>query len=190
MKTEQKDLKFFQKKLKEVDIVAYKTMAKKMKNPLELVNELIRHYQWILKHGDLDKLNLQDNNNRIYQDLFIYAMTSSKDFSDEFYNYFINCVKIAYNKKTRRWNFRLVNEIIVNSKRLYHFDVAAMYILIATTLGELQEYINNININKIIHITHTHVIELFEGIVSQRFYNELKKKIINKRVLINEYDYN
>ena len=183
----EKSLKYYQKKLKDCDYITYKLMKNDMKDPLLLVNNVIRHYQWILLHGDLSNFNLQHPDIKIYQDLFIFGLTSSKEFADEIYNYFIYTVSLAYNNKNKRWNSSLLKELIVNSKRLYHFDVAAMYILIVTTIEEMQNYINNININEKINIPHGKVIELIEKISTQKFYDEIKKMILGKREFINEF---
>ncbi len=175
--------KEFAKFIKKNDPVVWKTVGKNINNPTVLVNELIRHYQWIFQMGDIDNLDLGDRLNKYYKELFVHSLKSDSTFRDEFLNYMLFTLKIGFNDSTKSWDKDIIVNIFVNNKRLFWFDFSAMYVLIASSYSEIRPIIENeFNVDPEIGLDKQNLLKLFDGISNQKFFNELKQLIKKERL--------
>ena len=126
-------------------------------------------------------MNLQDRYNKNYLNLFIYALESSEELMDEFFNYFTNCFRIAYNNEIKEWNLDLIFNLLIHRSRDSEFDLISMYILIGSTYNRIRDYIKNTKVNEKIGFDGEVMLQLFDNIVDQEFYDEVKVEILNKR---------
>ncbi len=175
--------KEFAKFIKKNDPTVWKTIGKNINNPTVLTNEIIRHYQWIFQMGDIDNLDLGDRLNKYYKGLFVHSLKNDPLFRDEFFNYILFVFKVAFNENSKTWDRDIITNIFVNNRRLFWFDFAAMYTLIASSYSEIRPIIENeYNCDPEIGIEKKQLIKLFDGISNQKFFNELKQLIKKERL--------
>lgn len=177
------NIKDYSKYLKENDPALWKIIGKDLENPTIVTNELIRHYQWILFMGDIDELDLWDQSNKYYKQTFVEMLYNNDDFRDEFLNYFLFVMKVAYDDKVQHWYREVTYSILVNNKRIFWFDYSAMYILIAANYSKLRDLIvYRFNCDSKIGISKQAFINLLDGICNQEFYDALKQRIKKERM--------
>ncbi len=175
--------KEFVKFIKKNDPVVWKTIGKNINNPTVLTNELIRHYQWIFQMGDIDNLDLGDRLNKYYKELFVHSLKNNPEFRDEFLNYILFVLRTAYNENSKNWDRDIIMNIFVNNKRLFWFDFAAMYALIASSYSEIRPIIENeFVVDPEIGVEKQGLLRLFDGISNQKFFDELKRLIKKERL--------
>ncbi len=175
--------KEFAKFIKKNDPTVWKTVGKNINNPTVLTNELIRHYQWIFQMGDIDNLDLGDRLNKYYKELFVHSLKNDPSFRDEFFNYVLFVLRPAFVESSKNWDRDILLNIFVNNKRLFWFDFAAMYALIASIYSEIRPIIQNeFIVDTEIGIDKQYFLKLFDGIANQKFYNELKQLIKKERL--------
>lgn len=169
------------KYLKKEDPALYSTFGKLLYEPVLLANQLIRHYQWIYLRGDIDNLLLDDRFNKNYLNLFIYALESSKEFADKFISYFVYSLQLAFNNKTKKWDMQIISDILINRKRAYKFDLIAMYALMASTYDRIIDIVEEVEPNVILKTSKKDILDLFNKIIDQNFYENLKREIKHNR---------
>lgn len=169
--------------LKKNDKALWKTIGKDINDPTVITNELIRHYQWIFLMGDIDSLDMGDRINKNYKKLFVYSLRENPEFRDEFFNYILFVLKSGFDFDDKSWDRSIIIDILINNKRMFWFDFAAMYTLIASSYSELRPIImNEFIVDDEIGISKQDFIKLFDGISNQKFFNELKDLIKKERL--------
>lgn len=171
------------KYLKKNDPALWRTIGKNINNPTVLVNELIRHYQWIFQMGDIDGLDLGDRINKNYKALFVFALENNIEFRDEFFNYILFVFKIAFDYNTKTWDKEVIQNILINNKRLFWFDYASMYTLIASSYDQIRPIImNEFIVGPENDINKKYLVKLFDAIVNQKFFDKIKEQIKSERM--------
>lgn len=169
--------------LKKNDKALWQTIGKDINDPTVVTNKLIRHYQWIFLMGDIDNLDMGDRINKNYKKLFVYSIRENPEFRDEFFNYVAFVFRAAFNANSKNWDKSIVFDIMINNKRLYWFDFAAIYALIASNYSELRPIIiNEFIMDDDMSITKDDFIKLFDSISNQKFFDELKSAIKKERM--------
>ena len=152
-----------------------------LSNPVALVNQVVRHYQWIYEIQDYTYLDLQDRANKNYLNLFLYGLEASDELASDFINYFVFSFKNAFDVDTRTWNIDLIFNTFIHQCSYHEFDLIAMYALIGATFDRFTKFIIRMKINPKLSMTLKDIVNFFELIINQEFYNDLKKEVNNKR---------
>lgn len=169
------------KYLRKNDPALYAELKAFLNTPTPLLNKLIRNYEWMFIHNDLKTLDLSLRYHKNYLNLFLYCLDSSSELSNDFFNYFIHSLEIAYDAKTKKWDMDLITNILINKKRLYKYDLIAMYLLIAATIDRCHVFIEELEISPKIKLDINQICTLFTKIIDQKYYDKLKQIILDKR---------
>ncbi len=167
--------------LKKNETNLYGEYKSSLNNSVALVNQVVRHYQWIFEIQDFTYLDLQDRANKNYLNLFMYGLEQSEELANDFINYFVFSFRNAYNVETKKWSLDLIFNTFIHQASYHEFDLIAMYALIGATYDRFPKFFPHLKINPKLSMGLEQVIDFFELIVNQDFYNELKAEILNKR---------
>ncbi len=159
----------------------YREYRGSLSDPVALVNQLVRHYQWIYEIQDFRYLDLQDRANKNYLNLFLYGLERSDELASDFINYFVFSFRNAFDIDTRTWNIDLIFNTFIHQCSYHEFDLIAMYSLIGATFDRFTKFIIKMKIEPKLNMTLKDVVAFFELIINQKFYEELKTEIYNKR---------
>lgn len=169
------------KYLKRNDKNLYNEYKDCITTPIMLVNRLVRHYQWIFEIKDFSHLDLQDRLNKNYLNLFLYGMENDEELASNFVNYLVFSLRNAFDFEKRIWNLDLIFNIFIHHASEHEFNLFAMYVLLASTYDRSIKFVLNLQINNKLQMELKEVLDLFELIIDQNFYDELKHEITLKR---------
>ena len=167
--------------LKKNDIVLYDKYKTFLDKPELLLEEVIRYYQWIFEIQDFSKLNLQDLCNRNHLNLFIYAFESKPELADGFINHFVQSFRNSFDYETRKWSADLIFNTFIHQCSEREFDLLAMYALVGATYDRFSRYLIRVHVDPSLNLAFKEVVQFFELIINQSFFDELKAEVDAKR---------
>ncbi len=167
--------------LKKNDIVLYEKYKPFLDKPAALLEEIIRHYQWIFEIQDFSKLNLQDICNRNHLNLFIYVFEQKPELANDFINHFVQSFRNSFDYVERKWSADLIFNTIIHQCSNREFDLLAMYALVGATYDRFSHYLIRLHVDPSLNLRFKEVVQFFELIINQSFFDELKAEVDVKR---------